>query len=202
MAQDFLIMLLLLALLLLGVAIVAALFLGYKYLSIKGQIGELARKEFERWRTRELDVVKQQSLEIAHQEFQAKFEQWKIDYEQSIRQDAIQKSQAVTLGKVMEHFIPYLPDFSYNPKDARFIGSPIDFVVFDGLTDGNVRKVVFVEVKTGASRLSPRERGIRDAIQAGRVEWIELRPAIKIGETSAVNGKQVALPNGSIDQAG
>ncbi len=187
MTQDFLMMLLLLALLLLGVAILAAIFLGYKYLSIKGQIGELARKEFELWRARELNTTKQESLEIARRELQTEFKRWKINYEQSIRQDAIQKSQAVTLGKVTEHFIPYLPDFSYNPKDARFIGSPIDFVVFDGISDGEVRKVVFVEVKTGSSALSTRERRVRDAVQSGKVEWIELRPAIKMGETSTVN---------------
>jgi predicted Holliday junction resolvase-like endonuclease len=38
----------------------------------------------------------------------------------------------VTFGKVTEHFIPDLPDFAYNPKDARFLGSPVDFIVFDG----------------------------------------------------------------------
>jgi predicted Holliday junction resolvase-like endonuclease len=35
--------------------------------------------------------------------------------------------------------------------------------------------VVFVEVKTGDARLSPRERGIREAIERGAVEWMELR---------------------------
>jgi predicted Holliday junction resolvase-like endonuclease len=38
-----------------------------------------------------------------------------------------------------------------------------------------VRRVVFIEVKTGASGLSGRERQVRDAIQARRVEWTELR---------------------------
>jgi predicted Holliday junction resolvase-like endonuclease len=35
--------------------------------------------------------------------------------------------------------------------------------------------VIFIEVKTGASGLSTRERQVRDAIQAGNVEWTELR---------------------------
>ena len=92
-----------------------------------------------------------------------------------IRQDAIQKSQAVTRGKITEQLIPYLPDFPFDPKDARFIGSPIDFVVFDGLSDGEVKSVVFVEVKTGKSGLSARERDVRDAIQSRKVDWQELR---------------------------
>jgi predicted Holliday junction resolvase-like endonuclease len=91
------------------------------------------------------------------------------------RKDAVQRSRSVTAGKVFEQLIPYLPHFSYNPKDARFLGSPIDFVVFDGLDEDRVDRVVFVEVKTGSSSLSTRERRVRDAIEDGRVEWRELR---------------------------
>ena len=78
-------------------------------------------------------------------------------------------------GKVTEHLIPYLPEFRYNSKDARFIGSPIDLIVFDGLDEGDLRKIVFVEVKSGKSTLSKRERLIRDAIERKKVEWEILR---------------------------
>ncbi len=100
---------------------------------------------------------------------------WKARYTRSVRQDAVQRSQAVTVGKVYEQLVPYLPDFPFNPKDVRFLGTPVDFVVFDGLSDGTVRRIVFVEVKTAASDLSTRERRVRDAIKAGRVDWSELR---------------------------
>ena len=100
---------------------------------------------------------------------------WKARHTGAIRQDAIQRSLAVTVGKVSEQLVPYLPDFQFNPKDVRFLGSPVDLVVFDGLDAGAVRRVIFIEVKTGASGLSTRERQVRDAIQAGNVEWAELR---------------------------
>lgn len=104
-----------------------------------------------------------------------KFERWKERYTREIRQDAAQRSQGVTVGKVYEQLVPHLPDFQWNPKDARFIGSPVDFLVFDGLNEGVMRSVVFVEVKTGRSALSSRERLVRDAILRGQVEWYELR---------------------------
>jgi len=100
---------------------------------------------------------------------------WKARYTRAIRIDAVQRSLAVTTGKVYEQLVPYLPDFPFNPKDVRFLGSPVDFVVFDGLSDGHVTRIVFVEVKTGAADLSTRERRIRDAVQDSRVEWYELR---------------------------
>jgi Endonuclease related to archaeal Holliday junction resolvase len=102
---------------------------------------------------------------------------WKVRYTSIIRVDAVQRSQAVTIGKVQEQVVPYLPGFPYNPKDVRFLGSPVDLVVFDGLADGRLRRVVFLEVKTGSSTLSPRERLVRDVIQAREVEWAELRVA-------------------------
>jgi predicted Holliday junction resolvase-like endonuclease len=63
----------------------------------------------------------------------------------------------------------------YNPKDARFLGAPIDLIVFNGLSDGNLQEIIFLEVKTGASSLSARERQIRDIISTRRVSWREFR---------------------------
>ena len=100
---------------------------------------------------------------------------WKAGYTRAVRRDAVQRSLAVTTGKVYEQLLPYLPDFPFNPKDVRFLGSPIDFVVFDGLSEGEVSRVVFVEVKTGGAELSVRERRVREAVNERRVEWHELR---------------------------
>jgi predicted Holliday junction resolvase-like endonuclease len=100
---------------------------------------------------------------------------WKMRYTKSIRADAVQRSQAVTAGKVHEQLIPYLPTFPYNPKDVRFLGTPIDLVVFDGLAEGRVRRIIFLEVKTGGSGLTSRERSVREVVEAREVEWTELR---------------------------
>ncbi|HEX4561679.1 MAG TPA: Holliday junction resolvase-like protein [Gemmatimonadales bacterium] len=102
---------------------------------------------------------------------------WKARYTREIRRDAVRRSLAVVTGKVSEQLVPYWPQFPFVARDARFLGGPVDFVVFDGLSEGEggIRRVVFVEVKTGEARLSPRERGIREAIERGAVEWMELR---------------------------
>jgi predicted Holliday junction resolvase-like endonuclease len=106
---------------------------------------------------------------------------WKARYTALIREDAVQRSQAITAGKVHEQLIPYLPAFPYNPKDVRFLGSPVDFVVFDGLAEGRLNRIVFLEVKTGRSRLTSREREVRQVIQAREVEWAELRLSLASG---------------------
>jgi predicted Holliday junction resolvase-like endonuclease len=107
------------------------------------------------------------------------FVSWKARYTRFVREDAVIRSQAVTAGKIYEQLVPYLPGFGFNPKDARFLGSPVDLVIFDGLSEGEVRRVLFMEVKAGGSQLTTRERGVRDAVRSGRVEWTELR----VGQT-------------------
>lgn len=102
---------------------------------------------------------------------------WKARYSAAIREDAVQRSLAVTAGKVHEQLVPYLPEFGFNPKDARFLGSPVDLIVFDGLADGDLRRVVFLEVKTGGAALTSRERQIRAVIEAREVAWAEVRLA-------------------------
>src|SRR5204863_4781066 len=100
---------------------------------------------------------------------------WKLRYSAAIREDAVQRSLAVTAGKVHEQLVPYLSEFGFNPKDARFLGSPVDLLVFDGLDDGELRRVVFIEIKTGGSTLTGRERQLRDVVRARQVAWEELR---------------------------
>jgi predicted Holliday junction resolvase-like endonuclease len=65
----------------------------------------------------------------------------------------------------------------FSPGDFRFLGSPVDFVVFDGLTGGAVERIVLVEVKSGDPRLNDRQAQIKAAITSGalRVDWVTLK---------------------------
>ncbi len=102
---------------------------------------------------------------------------WKMRYGARIRAEAVQQSKAVRRGQAYEQLAHYCPEFGFNPKDAQFLGKPVDFVVFDGLEEGDLRRIVFVEVKTGNSTLTPRERSVRDAVRNRLVAWSEVRLA-------------------------
>lgn len=91
---------------------------------------------------------------------------------EEIRREAIRDSRRVLGGRFTEQMAPYLPEFKYDPTEARFIGSPIDFIVFPGLAQEDPTELVLIEVKTGKNdRLTPTEKRIRDLIEAGRVRW-------------------------------
>lgn len=158
------------------IVIVVVLF--YEYSKVRGQIERDARTMFDSWRQKEneyLETWKATELDrLSNEKGQLLFNHWKDDNEVLIREDAIKRSQAVTRGKVAECLIPYFPDFPYNPKDARFLGTPVDLIVFDGLSDEEegVKEVAFIEIKTGkTSNLSKREKAVRDCIEDRRVRF-------------------------------
>jgi predicted Holliday junction resolvase-like endonuclease len=90
---------------------------------------------------------------------------------EQVAQEAVKRSSATIKGQVGERFAPFVPGFGYEPADARFLGSPIDYIVFDGLTEGQIKGIAFVEVKTGGAMLTPLQRQVSEAIRGGRVIW-------------------------------
>jgi predicted Holliday junction resolvase-like endonuclease len=94
------------------------------------------------------------------------------------RQDSTDRSRAVLKGRMAEQVAPMLPGFDYWPADARFLGSPIDYVIFDGysrvrdkITNGDGMEVVILDIKRGKARLSHSQRQIARAVEEGRVRF-------------------------------
>ena len=100
---------------------------------------------------------------------------WKHKKVPELREEAIEKSRQVLGGQFTEQLAPYLPDFKYSPTEVRFVGKPIDFIVFKGMDNKDIKEVVFVEVKSGKSGLSTVERRLRDAIKEKKISWEEYR---------------------------
>jgi len=98
-----------------------------------------------------------------------------------LRQQSVNESRSTVSG-----IVPFFPEWpvELNPRDARFIGSPVDFVVFDGIEDGGEVIVEVVEVQTGTTRVDPKspQARVRDAVNNGRVTWRELRLDLESAE--------------------
>ena len=90
-------------------------------------------------------------------------------------------SRAVLKGKIAEQIAPLLPGFlaKYNPADARFIGSPIDYLIFRNLSKGEDSEdpveIVLLDVKTGNAGLNPIQKKIGDATASKRIRFDVLR---------------------------
>ena len=79
------------------------------------------------------------------------------------------KASEIRLGQIAEQFVPFIENFPYDPKRARFIGSPIDLMVFGD------DEIVFLEIKTGKSRLNANQTRIKKQIEEKKVKWDVIR---------------------------
>ena len=93
---------------------------------------------------------------------------------QKARKESIKKSRSVILWETAEKVAPFLPDFPYNPKDLTFLWKWVDYVVFDWLSNWNLKQIVFLELKTWKSRQNKNEKEIEKIILQKKVKY-ELR---------------------------
>lgn len=145
--------------------ITVVLLLAWRYLALRTTLERRAVTLFEKWRAERMEEEVRARADLLHRE-------WTLREEARVRRDAIGKSGAVLRGKVTEHLTPYFPGFPYDPRDARFLGTPVDLLVFDGLSSGSLECIIFIEVKTGKSgALSTREKQVRECVQKGLVRY-------------------------------
>lgn len=86
------------------------------------------------------------------------------------KDDALRKQRSVVKGQISEQMFPTLTR-EFEIGDMRFLGQPIDYIVFDGHGKGDIRRIVFVEIKTGGSSLSKSQQQIRKVVNDKNVEW-------------------------------
>ena len=74
-------------------------------------------------------------------------------------------SLSTKYGQISEEFFPLEQSYPYNSKDFKFLGNPIDGIQF------NEDKIILIEFKTNKSKLSTKQRHIRNLINDKQVEF-------------------------------
>ncbi len=97
--------------------------------------------------------------------FFSKYSQLKTEFEELAFS---KRSQSVKYGKLTEQWIPFSDQFPFSPDSFHFLGNPVDGVAF---TDSSV---IFCEFKTNKSKLSEKQKKIKELIKQKKVEWFEM----------------------------
>lgn len=79
------------------------------------------------------------------------------------------RSAYIKFGQTFEQFAPFTKNFPGDKNNFIFLGKPIDGVIFDEDT------IKFIEIKTGNSFLSNKQKFIKKQIEEGKVEFKEVR---------------------------
>lgn len=128
---------------------------------------------------------KQQAISQLNQRLIEQESQFNLTLEKRVKEAQTRSNNTqrhVIKGQISEKFVPFMSGFEYSAADCRFMGEPIDYVVFHRLHDCADGKagldevcVVFLEVKTGQSKLNKRQQVLKEAIARGRVKFETLR---------------------------
>lgn len=81
-------------------------------------------------------------------------------------------AKSINIGFILERLAPTLGSFKFNHNDCRSLFDPIDYIIFEGLSKkGQIDKIFFVDIKTGAARLSKKQREIKTIINDKKVNF-------------------------------
>ena len=153
----------------------------FAFFYFRAKVESMARKRGDEIGQRVFEQRKAELESVFEEKSKALLEQWKIDSERAFREDALARSRAVLKGALAEQLAPIFKIFGYNPSDARFIGDPVDYVIFDGYTKVKERiedapiSIVLADVKTGEAGLTYEQRRIRQGIEQGSVKFKIIR---------------------------
>lgn len=81
-----------------------------------------------------------------------------------LQRQTADKQRSTIKGKLAETFAPFLPNFPFKASECKFIGDPIDYLVFEGLDERDIKAIHLLEVKSGNSRLSKHQKQIKDIL--------------------------------------
>ena len=84
-------------------------------------------------------------------------------------------AKSVNVGKLLEKVFPTMNDFKWELSDCRFLGEPIDIVIFHGLSTGKVDSIRFLEVKSGKAKLNDHQKSVKEAIENNKVKYEEFK---------------------------
>lgn len=124
-------------------------------------------------------VLKNRQHQHIKSEYEYQIAQLKLAHQQEIEQTqkrSVNTSRSVIKGKMAEQFAPILPEFEYLPSDAKFLGDPIDYIIFDGYSEfreglNDEITIIFMDIKSGQARLHKGQQAIAQAIAQGRVRF-------------------------------
>lgn len=105
--------------------------------------------------------------------------------QKQIRSDAVRGSRNAITGEIYEKILPSLPNFPYAPKDMVFVWKGTDYIIFDGLSEWNLKEIVFLELKSWKSRLNHNEKMVKKILDLRQVRFAEMR----IDATKTTNDK-------------
>lgn len=122
----------------------------------------------------ELTEAKHEMIKL-YEDTKGKLDETEVEVEHEVEKHkkilSQKKSSETRLGLISENIAPFLAGCPYDPRQMHFFGNPIDFIVFNY----DEAEIIFLEVKSGNSKESARQKVIKNIIKSGKVHYEKMR---------------------------
>jgi len=98
--------------------------------------------------------------------------------ENDLRKAAAERGRKKVWSLIQKSMNPKLAKLGFNPYDIKTIMHPVDYVLFDGMNDEELREVTFLSTATTCPSLVAARHQLRQVIKEQKYEWQVARVGI------------------------
>ena len=83
-----------------------------------------------------------------------------------IKKLSLDRQRSILKGQITEQISPLLPNFPIKSSELyHFGGKLIDFIGFEGINDGEIKRIWFIDSKYNSSRLNKDQKSLKKLIK-------------------------------------
>lgn len=109
-------------------------------------------------------------IEAKNQILEAKEEKFG-EKEAKLREAAAAKGRKKVGTMIQKLLVPEISGLKFNPYDIKLITHPIDYVVFDGMNNDDLKRIFLLSKRTESPDLNSLRRQIEKAVAEKKFEW-------------------------------
>lgn len=143
-------------------------------------------------------VVLLLSRELVRGQVESEVTQWRSSELYSVRREALDRSRPDVQRRVGSTIARWTHSFPFLQEDSRFIGHPVDYVVFEGYSEVRARRepkitaVTFVRARENG-RDDPDGRLVEECVRLGRIEWRTIEIAAPVSVALPLNAETARI---------
>jgi predicted Holliday junction resolvase-like endonuclease len=112
-----------------------------------------------------LDTIeaKNNTLELKEEKFEEK--------ESKMREAAVERGRKKVGSVIQKLMTPGIASFKFNPYDIKLITHPIDYIVFDGMNNDDLKEIILLSKSVNSSDLGSLRSQIKRVVNEKKFEW-------------------------------
>lgn len=135
----------------------------------------IVQKEIKKQLDSKLSLIKNEISEREKAKYDIILGEWQTSHEIDIRREAIAANSKQITDDIRSETSLLKDNFSFNPRDIKFIGKFIDLVVFDGAADESDVSIYFISiVKANNPSTHQHKNRVKEAICKMNYNWKEI----------------------------